>query len=399
MLRKSSHSNYMDFASCEQVSTSASSGLNVASISATQTSTSLCEASPTDGLDSAMLTEREDRDSDSSLSEARFRTVTPRKDKPILTGGNDDISEAEHDLLQRLDESVASGTIEEAPQEQVLGSASGVEHDNHCKAEQPQLTVNNAHSETVDPTCSFTAQRFSISDDALKFRLPSEAELAKNMARRRFSWPLQIEKCFVKLDSFEQYLESVAKTKASYEIYLRGVKYFFAIVHCSALETPDIVDAFVELYEKQILHRMWSLELLSPKLAWTRVVLHGFRHLLNFIIMAAGDAENDKALRFATTCGPRFIIPLKKQLAAQKDIRHQRRQLIDIERRKHLPPVDVINGAAHAAMVDMVILHNAYLASFQHDRKLPSIVRRLLNTIAVGFAVSRTFIGRPGDDC
>ena len=113
------------------------------------------------------------------------------------------------------------------------------------------------------------------------------------------------------------------------EILKRAVDYFWALFECT-WEEVTLVDAYTALYEERLVHKAFTLDILSPEMTWTIKILDGFNHLLNFICMEAEDAKNDIALRYATTSRPRFVIPLRKKLFQEKEKRHQRRRNMNV---------------------------------------------------------------------
>ena len=102
-------------------------------------------------------------------------------------------------------------------------------------------------------------------------------------------------------------------------------------------------------------------------------------------------------VKYATACKVRFIEPLKGKLADAREKQRLRREEIDKGRIKKLPPADQRNDLARRAMLDMLIVCDAFTTQFEATKQIPRIVRRYFNTVCYGVAAYRTFLGRPGE--
>ena len=237
----------------------------------------------------------------------------------------------------------------------------------------------------------------AINPDALSFVMPTDAELAANLDRRRFkNWPCEALVC-VDLSELVEHIRAEVPEK-SFDIILRGASRFFSLFTSSASpQTVSAAEAFKIVYGQRLVQKAMTLPLLNPNIYWTRVLRDGFEHLLDHATAEAEDNHDNELMGYINACRTRILKPLKKKLKAARDKQRTRRKDIDTEREKKLPTVEIQNKAAQQALSDLSTLHAAYLKTFEADGTLPRGARLAMNAMAYGVAAYRTFPGRPGE--
>ena len=151
------------------------------------------------------------------------------------------------------------------------------------------------------------------------------------------------------------------------------------------------------LYTEKLIHRVYSLDILSTTINWSRRINDALDKFLDFIQLTAEDAGDDVAAKLAQQCRVRFINPHRKKCVDERGNQRTRRIKIDKSRIEMLPPAELMNSVATQATLDMAVLHAAYHGPGITDCKSTTILRRALNTMAYGVAAYRTFPGRPGE--
>ena len=238
--------------------------------------------------------------------------------------------------------------------------------------------------------------KLKICQDALNYRKPSEDDVAADTRRRRFTWPCKLQDHSVVLTEVERHVRHATKKKGIADAYIGGIKQFFSIFECPA-DRNDPVDVFQALYRDKLISDAMDLDLLHPSLTSTRRITDGLNVLIDFVVLVADDTDNAAVAKSANACKVRFIKPLRKKLADEKENQRARREKLDTVRLANLPSIPSRNEAAQRAMFDIAVVHAACAESYAATRTIENTARRFLNSAAYGISAYRTFLGRSGE--
>ena len=235
-----------------------------------------------------------------------------------------------------------------------------------------------------------------IRSDAENYKKPSDDELSMDLTRRRFSWPCKFTNDIIDLVELEQYINQATRKTNTAVAYIGGVKQFFSLFEMDG-GPHDPLDVFKVIYSTKLIHNIMGKDVLHPMLSTTRKIRDGLRMLCDFMMLTGEDRDDSLAVKYASACKVRFINPLKGKLADAKEHQRIRREDIDKGRIANLPKAANRNDIVRRAMLELLIVCNAFAETFKTMSTIPRIVRRFINTVAYGVAAYRTFLGRPGE--
>ena len=231
---------------------------------------------------------------------------------------------------------------------------------------------------------------YSIRTRAKTFKLPSPEQLASNKARRRFRWPVAVN-CGVDLSIFET--DCMTQETSHHVLY---AKMFFSLFYFGT-EVVSLKDVYKKLYEDGTMREAFTLELLSPRLNWSRKIRHAMSRLAKSLSLAYEDDGDIIGAMRAANFDERFRANVKKANKRATIDSLLRRKEIDRHRLTLVAPVAYRNYAAAKAARDIEIIHRENLQAFNDTGCLPKFVGRVLNSLTTGYMQFRTVVNRAGE--
>ena len=235
----------------------------------------------------------------------------------------------------------------------------------------------------------------SLREKAVSFRKISPKQLAGNLERRINEWPLA-NKCGFLPPGVGEFITARTDKPKTAESYIQGVEYFF-----SAFEVADPTAPFLTIYKQLanqgLISRAMTLELWDASIPWTSKMVAGMLLFADWLAIHAEDLKDDEGCRLAGSMASRYLKPLQKQLPKAKNIREARRFKIDRARRLKMADVQTQGEAVNWTIIDLNIICDAYLDTFEEIGTIPASVRKVINACTIGIYASRTYPGRPGE--
>ena len=135
------------------------------------------------------------------------------------------------------------------------------------------------------------------------------------------------------------------------------------------------------------------LEILKPRMAWTRNILTSVSHMTDFLLLMCRQQRDKEATRTITQLKAEVLDPLKNKANGQKNLFTERKNEMDAALLEKLPPASTMLAGVKESMID---LHTLRLV----NRKLDAIDARgkcAINVIIAGVTYMNSCAGRHGE--